>query len=84
MKVTVTVTLKQGILDPQGEAVRQALRTLDPVKISNVRIGKVIEIDVDSPDKTYVTAAAKKMCEKLLANPVTEDFVIEIAGKPVS
>jgi len=83
MKVTVTVMLKQGILDPQGEAVRQALRTLDPVKIANVRIGKVIEIEVDSPDKAYVAAAAKKMCEKLLANPVTEDFTVEIGGKLV-
>jgi phosphoribosylformylglycinamidine synthase len=81
IKATVTVRLKQGILDPQGEAVRQALRTLDPAKVANVKIGKTIEIEIDGADKNAAMASVKNMCEKLLANPVTEDYHIDISGK---
>ena len=80
MKAKVTITLKPGILDPQGETVRQALRSLDNAKVTNARIGKVIELMIDSSDKATTMASVKNMCDKLLANPVTEDYHIELSG----
>ncbi|MDH5478406.1 MAG: phosphoribosylformylglycinamidine synthase subunit PurS [Nitrospinota bacterium] len=76
MKALVIIRLKDGILDPQGEAVRQAVRALDKAKVSNVRIGKIIEIEFDGVDKGSAEASVKAMCDKLLANPVTEDYQI--------
>ncbi|MDH5638323.1 MAG: phosphoribosylformylglycinamidine synthase subunit PurS [Nitrospinota bacterium] len=76
MKALVIIRLKDGILDPQGEAVRQAVRALDKAKVSNVRIGKIIEIEIDGADKTSAEKSVKAMCDKLLANPVTEDYQI--------
>jgi len=73
--------LKPGILDPQGDAVRGALRALDTAKVANVRIGKIIEIDLEENDKNAAMTSVKGMCEKLLANPVTEDYHIDITGK---
>ena len=76
MKATVTVMLKDGVLDPQGEAVRAALGTLGFEGVDGVRQGKVIELDVaDGTDEARI----KDMCEKLLANPVIEDYEIKIA-----
>ena len=80
MKVLVVVRLKQGILDPQGEAVRQAVRVLDKAKVTDVRIGKFFEIEIDGADKASAEISVKAMCEKLLANPVTEDYqIVDIA-----
>lgn len=81
MKAKVTIRLKEGILDPQGEAVRQAVRALDKAKVSSVRIGKIIELQIDGDDKNAAKTSLKNMCDKLLANPVTEDYHIEIDGK---
>lgn len=75
MKVTVKVMLKTGVLDPQGKAINHALHGLGFEDVTDVRQGKLIELDV--PDGTD-QARIKDMCEKLLANPVIEDFEIQI------
>ncbi|MEK7800984.1 MAG: phosphoribosylformylglycinamidine synthase subunit PurS [Pseudomonadota bacterium] len=73
MKAVVKVTLRKGVLDPQGKAIGQALHSLGFSDVGDVRQGKFIEIEV--PEGTS-TARVKDMCSKLLANPVTEDFEI--------
>ncbi|MBO6790967.1 MAG: phosphoribosylformylglycinamidine synthase subunit PurS [Dinoroseobacter sp.] len=75
MKATVTVMLKQGVLDPQGEAVRHALGTLGFEGVEGVRQGKVIELDLaEGTSEADVTS----MCEKLLANTVIESYRVEM------
>jgi phosphoribosylformylglycinamidine synthase len=77
MKVRVLVRLKPGVLDPQGRAVHHALEGLGFAGVSDVRIGRLIELDVaDDTDPAALTA----MCEKLLANTVIENFTIETDG----
>ena len=78
MKARVTVMLKNGVLDPQGEAVRHALGTLGFSGVNGVRQGKVIELDLAEGDKTKAEADVKAMCEKLLANTVIESYRVEI------
>ncbi|MGB4825942.1 MAG: phosphoribosylformylglycinamidine synthase subunit PurS [Paracoccaceae bacterium] len=78
MKARVTVMLKTGVLDPQGEAIRHALGTLGFQGVSGVRQGKVIELDLEATDKTVAEAEVKAMCEKLLANTVIESYRVEI------
>ena len=78
MKARVHVMLKDGILDPQGEAVRHALGTLGYSGVSGVRQGKVIELDLAGTDRVAAEADVRAMCEKLLANTVIEKFSIEI------
>ena len=79
MKARVTVMLKNGVLDPQGEAIRHALGTLGFAGVTGVRQGKVIELDLAGTDRAAAEEAVKKMCEKLLANTVIETYRIEIA-----
>ena len=79
MRARVHVTLKAGVLDPQGEAVRHALGTLGFDDVSGVRIGKVIELDLDDADAATAEARVKQMCEKLLANTVIENYRIDFA-----
>ncbi|SHE69572.1 phosphoribosylformylglycinamidine synthase [Litoreibacter ascidiaceicola] len=76
MKARVHIMLKNGVLDPQGEAVRHALGTLGFNGVNGVRQGKVIELDL--ADGT-TEASVKDMCEKLLANTVIESYTIELA-----
>lgn len=78
MKAVVTVMLKQGVLDPQGEAVRHALGGLGFAGVEKVRQGKVIELDLAGDDKEAAKAEVAEMCEKLLANTVIESYRIEI------
>jgi phosphoribosylformylglycinamidine synthase PurS subunit len=78
MKARVTVMLKTGVLDPQGEAVRHALGSLGFQGVSGVRQGKVIELDLSEPDRTKAEADVKAMCEKLLANTVIESYRVEL------
>ncbi len=78
MKARVTVMLKDGVLDPQGEAVRHALGTLGFAGVSGVRQGKLIELDLTGTDKATAEAEVKAMCEKLLANTVIEKYSVEI------
>ena len=78
MKARVTVMLKNGVLDPQGEAVRHALGTLGFAGVNGVRQGKVIELDLAATDKAKAEDEVKAMCEKLLANTVIESYRVEI------
>jgi len=77
MKATVTVMLKQGVLDPQGEAVRHALGSLGFEGVGGVRQGKVIELDLAEGTGED---SVREMCEKLLANTVIESYRIEMEG----
>ncbi len=74
MKTKIIVTLKGGILDPQGKTVEHALHSLGYKGVRGVRIGKYIELDMDDPAKD--PKAVDEMCKKLLANPVTENYEI--------
>jgi phosphoribosylformylglycinamidine synthase len=78
LKATVTVMLKDGVLDPQGEAVRHALGTLGFAGVEAVRQGKVIELDLAATDPAEAEAEVKAMCEKLLANTVIEKYSVRI------
>lgn len=78
MKARVTVMLKNGVLDVQGEAVRHALGTLGFAGVNGVRQGKVIELDLAETDAVKAAADVKAMCEKLLANTVIESYHVEI------
>ena len=79
MKAVVHVFLKPGVLDVQGKAVESALRHLGWDSVENVRIGKVIELDIAAATKAAAEAEVKAMCEKLLANTVIEAYRAEIA-----
>lgn len=74
----VTVTLRRSILDVQGKTVEHALHSLHMPALGNVRIGKHIEVMVQAPDKERATELVNDACQKLLANPVMEDYHIEI------
>jgi phosphoribosylformylglycinamidine synthase PurS subunit len=80
MKAKVHVTLKNGVLDPQGKAIAHALGNLGFTGIGDVRQGKFIEIEIDEKDRAKAQAAVKQMCEKLLANTVIENYAIELVG----
>ena len=78
MKAKVTVMLKEGVLDPQGEAVKHALNSLKYNKVKSVRQGKIIEIVLDETSGERAKKSIREMCEKLLANTVIESYEIEI------
>jgi len=77
MKVVVNVHLKKGVLDPQGKAVLNALKTLG-FDAEDVRVGKQIIIDINTDNKEKAIEEAKKMADELLANPVIENYEIEV------
>lgn len=78
MKATVTIMLKDGVLDPQGEAIRHALGGLGFQGVSGVRQGKVIELDLIATDAEAARAEVARMCESLLANTVIEKYSVQI------
>jgi phosphoribosylformylglycinamidine synthase PurS subunit len=78
MKATVLVRPKQGILDPQGQAVESSLRQLG-FSVGEARVGRLVDLEVDSTDPTAALAEVGRMCEQLLANPLIESFEIELA-----
>lgn len=80
MKAKIHVTLKQGILDPQGKAIEHALETLGFKSAGNVRVGKYMELDLVEKDKAKAEAEVKAMCEKLLANTIIEEYRFELQG----
>jgi phosphoribosylformylglycinamidine synthase subunit PurS len=80
MKARVTVTLKPGVLDPQGQAIHGSLRSLGFGTVEGVRQGKIFDVDLGVADAPQAEADLKAMCEKLLANTVIEDYSIEITG----
>jgi phosphoribosylformylglycinamidine synthase subunit PurS len=78
-KATVHVTLKSGVLDPQGKAIQHALENLGFSGIENVRQGKFIELELVETDQIKAQTAVEGMCEKLLANTVIETYKIEVS-----
>ena len=78
MKAKITITLKNGVLDPQGKAIEGALKGLGFEDARDVRQGKVIELRLDENDESAARAKTEEMCKKLLANPVMENYTIEI------
>ena len=78
MRATVLVRPKQGILDPQGQAVESSLRQLG-FSVGEARIGRVVDLEVDSKDPAAARAEVERMCEQLLANPLIESYEIELA-----
>jgi phosphoribosylformylglycinamidine synthase len=80
MKAKIYVTLKKGILDPQGKAVEHALATLGFKSATNVRMGKYVELEINEAARDQAEADIKAMCEKLLANTVIEDYRYEVEG----
>ncbi len=80
MKARIHVTLKNGVLDPQGKAIEHALKTLGFDSVNNVRQGKLLEIDLAPGDRDTAQKQVDEMCQKLLANTVIEDYHVEIEG----
>jgi len=78
VKAKIHVTLKQGILDPQGKAIEHALDSLGFKGAANVRVGKYLEVDVNEQDKAKAESEVKQMCEKLLANTIIEEYRYEL------
>jgi phosphoribosylformylglycinamidine synthase subunit PurS len=82
MKARVHVKLKSGVLDPQGKAIGNALAALGFIGIGEVRQGKLIELDLAEADPVRVREQVEAMCRELLANPVIEDYTIELVSPP--
>jgi phosphoribosylformylglycinamidine synthase subunit PurS len=78
MRATVLVRPKQGILDPQGQAVESSLRELG-FSVGGARVGRVVDLEVDAGDTAGAREAVERMCEQLLANPLIETYEIELA-----
>ena len=81
MRATVLVRPKQGILDPQGQAVESSLRQLG-FAVDEARIGRVVDLEVEASDPAAARAEVERMCQQLLANPLIESYEIELAEKP--
>jgi phosphoribosylformylglycinamidine synthase subunit PurS len=79
MKARVIVTLKSGVLDPQGKAIEGALRGLSVDGLTSVRQGKVFDIELDGDDQAVARKRLAEACERLLANTIVENYAIEIA-----
>ena len=78
MRVKIFVSLKEGVLDPQGKSIERSLHSFGYGDVRNVRVGKFLELEVDAPSRESAAARAREMCDKLLANPVIEDYRIVI------
>jgi phosphoribosylformylglycinamidine synthase len=79
-KVALHIVPRRGLLDPQGKAVADALHTLGFKSVSDVHVGRHVVVELDARDKTEAENEARAMCERLLANPVTEDFEVAAVG----
>lgn len=79
MRTRVLVRLKRGILDVEGAAVERALKGLGFSEVQNLRVGKILELELEAHDSAQARARVEEMCRQLLANPVTEDFTVEVA-----
>ena len=77
MKARVTVTLKTGILDPQGKAIEGALKSLGVDGVASVRQGKVFDVEIDAENREAANRKLAEACEKLLANTIVEDYAID-------
>ena len=83
-QVKVSVRSRPGLLDPEGTAVRNALESLGFAGTSEVRIGKIIDLGLEAESGDEATERAREMCRKLLANPITEDYRVELRGEAAS
>ncbi len=81
MRATVLVRPKPGILDPQGQAVESSLRQLGFL-VGDARVGRVVDLEIDAADEVAARAEVERMCEQLLANPLIENYEIELGGGP--
>ena len=81
MRVKICVRLKEGVLDPQGKAVERSLHTLGYEEVRDVRVGKYIEVEIAAASRQAAEKRAREMCDKLLANPVIEDYRFEISNE---
>jgi phosphoribosylformylglycinamidine synthase subunit PurS len=77
-RVQVRVMPRQGLLDPQGQAVEHALSALGFAEAGEVRVGRAIQLEVAAPTRADAETRARQMCDKLLANPVTEDYLLTV------
>ena len=77
MKARVIVTLKSGVLDPQGKAIEGALKSLGVSGVASVRQGKAFDIEIDAADREAATRKLSEACEKLLANTIVEDYTVD-------
>jgi phosphoribosylformylglycinamidine synthase len=75
-RIAVNISPRQGILDPQGKAVADALHSLDFAEVHDVRVGRFLVMQLEAPDGAAASERVREMCEKLLANPVVEDYEI--------
>ena len=80
-RVHIRVLPRPGLLDPAGQAVEHALSALGFTGASNVHLGRAIELDLDAPTPADAEAQARTMCDRLLANPVIEDYTLEVAAR---
>ena len=78
MRVKIFVSLKSGVLDPQGKAIERSLHTLGYGEVQDVRMGKYLELTVEGIARTVTESRIREMCDKLLANPLIEDYRFEI------
>jgi phosphoribosylformylglycinamidine synthase PurS subunit len=78
MRVKIFVSLKSGVLDPQGKAIERSLHTLGYAEVQDVRMGKYLELNIEANSRQAAESRVRQMCEKLLANPVIEDYQFEI------
>ena len=79
-RIAVHITPRRGILDPQGKAVTGALHSLGFATVHDVHVGRYVVVEIDAGDRKAAESATREMCERLLANPVIEDFEIESVG----
>lgn len=79
MRVRIFVSLKKGVLDPQGKAIERSLHAFGYNEVQDVRVGKFLELEVDATSRASAEARVREMCDKLLANPVIEDYRFEIS-----
>jgi phosphoribosylformylglycinamidine synthase len=78
MRVRIFVSLKKGVLDPQGKAIERSLHAFGYAEVQDVRVGKFLQLEVDATSRESAEARVREMCDKLLANPVIEDYRFEI------
>jgi phosphoribosylformylglycinamidine synthase PurS subunit len=79
MRVKIFVSLRNGVLDPQGKAIEKSLHTLGYGEVQDVRMGKYLEIEIEAASREAAESRIRDMCDKLLANPVIEDYRFEIS-----
>ncbi len=82
MRARIVIRLRRGVLDPQGTTIRKALESLGFPEVRELRVGRVLELTLDATDRARAQARLDEMCRKLLANPVIEDYTVELEDAP--